>query len=286
MENTALSIIENANLQQISATIQKITQFQTIIQSTLKSGHDYGVIPGTKKPTLLKPGAEKILMLMGLTSEYEVTEKIQDYDNGFFAFTVKCLLSRNGIKVTEGLGHANTKEGRYSKRWVTEKNLPEGIEKKGLPSREKEGKYGKYTEYQVGNDDPYTLANTVLKMAKKRAQVDASLTVASLSEIFTQDIEDTEIIEEVPFKQQTRQTYNQQTVKPAQQTQSDPNVISSAQASRLFTIASGNDELVRKALNEFNYVSTKDIKKEHYEVIESYIKSLMKKKTEEEKTNE
>ena len=34
------------------------------------------------------------------------------------------------------------------------------------------------------------LANTVLKMAKKRAQVDAVLTVASLSEIFTQDMED------------------------------------------------------------------------------------------------
>src|SRR5690606_10327768 len=31
---------------------------------------------------------------------------------------------------------------------------------------------------------------TCLKMAKKRAQIDATLTVASLSEVFTQDIED------------------------------------------------------------------------------------------------
>ncbi len=187
----SLSIIDNVNLQQVQATMQKIAQFQTVVQKTLKKDHDYGIIPGTgNKPTLLKPGAEKILMLMGLTSEYDVIEKVQDYEGGFFAFTVKCTLSRGDVKVTEGMGHANTKEARYARRWVTEKKLPDGADKNSLPKREKEGKYGKYFEYQVGNDDPYTLANTVLKMAKKRAQIDAVLTVASLSEIFTQDLED------------------------------------------------------------------------------------------------
>ena len=154
----SMSIIDNVNLQQVSATMQKIAQFQAVVQKTLKKDHDYGVIPGTgSKPTLLKPGAEKILMLMGLTSEYEVIEKVQDYDRGFFAFTVKCTLSKSDIKVTEGVGHANTREKRY------------------VSGRQQ---------------DAYTLANTVLKMAKKRAQVDAVLTVASLSEIFTQDLED------------------------------------------------------------------------------------------------
>lgn len=154
----SLSIIDNVNLQQVSATMQKIAQFQAVVQKTLKKDHDYGVIPGTgSKPTLLKPGAEKILMLMGLTSEYEVIEKVQDYNRGFFAFTVKCTLSKSDIKVTEGVGHANTREKRY------------------VSGRQQ---------------DAYTLANTVLKMAKKRAQVDAVLTVASLSEIFTQDLED------------------------------------------------------------------------------------------------
>lgn len=160
-----VSIIDNVNVQQVSATMQKIAQFQAVVQKTLKKDHDYGVIPGTgNKPTLLKPGAEKILMLMGLTSEYEVIEKVQDYENGFFAFTVKCALLRQGLKITEGVGHANTRERRYT--------------------RVKEGK-----EPQ----DPYTLANTVLKMAKKRAQVDAALTVASLSEVFTQDLEDMDL---------------------------------------------------------------------------------------------
>lgn len=162
--SNALTIVENLEPANVTQVMQRIVHFQSIIQKTLKEGHDYGVIPGTgDKPTLLKPGAEKILMLMGVTSEYEIIERVQDYDKGFFAFTVKCVLSRGGQVVTEGLGHANTRERRYT--------------------RVKEGK-----EPQ----DPYTLANTVLKMAKKRAQVDATLTIASLSEVFTQDLEDME----------------------------------------------------------------------------------------------
>lgn len=151
---SSLSLIDSMDVTTVKTTLAKIGQFQTIVQSSLKKGHDYGVIPGTGKPTLLKPGAEKILMLMGISSEYDVTEKIQDYDKGFFAFSVKCTLTKGGYPVTEGLGHCNTKEKKYI------------------------------------NQDPYTLANTCLKMAKKRSQIDATLTVASLSEIFTQDIED------------------------------------------------------------------------------------------------
>lgn len=153
-QENSLSIIDSIDLDAVKNTLSKINQFQMVIQNTLKENQDYGIIPGTTKPTLLKPGAEKILMLMGLTSEFHVTERIQDYDKGFFAFTVRCELFKNGIKITEGVGHCNTKEKKYI------------------------------------NQDPYTLANTCLKMAKKRAQIDATLTVASLSEVFTQDIED------------------------------------------------------------------------------------------------
>lgn len=153
-QENSLSIIDSIDLDAVKNTLSKINQFQMVIQNTLKANQDYGIIPGTTKPTLLKPGAEKILMLMGLTSEYHITERIQDYEEGFFAFTVRCELYKNGTKITEGVGHCNTKEKKYV------------------------------------NQDAYTLANTCLKMAKKRAQIDATLTVASLSEVFTQDIED------------------------------------------------------------------------------------------------
>src|SRR5690606_31915656 len=124
----SLSIIENTNLQQIQGTLTKITQFQQLVQSQLKQNHDYGIIPGTPKPTLLKPGAEKILMLMGLRSEFEIVDSTRDFEKGFFQYQVRCKLYKGDMLITEGLGACNTKERKYIKQ------------------------------------DPYTLDNTVLKM--------------------------------------------------------------------------------------------------------------------------
>jgi hypothetical protein len=182
-----LTIIESMDLQQVGNTMNNIAKFQAILQSQLKKGHDYDVIPGTQKPTLLKPGAEKTLMLLGLTSEYQVIEKVEDYQKGIFAYTVKCTLARNGNKITEGLGSCNSKEDKYRWRWAKENELPAGLDKDALKS--KTNVYGT-TRYRVENDDICSQANTILKMAKKRAQIDATLTVAALSEVFTQDLED------------------------------------------------------------------------------------------------
>lgn len=157
--NKNMSIVESINVNEAVQVMNKINQFQQVIKSQLRPKVDFGIIPGTDKPTLLKPGAEKILMLLGVTSTYELLERVQDYDQGFFAYTVKCELSKDGIIITEGLGHCNSRERKFMSQKV----------------------------------DPYTIANTCLKMAKKRAQVDAVLTLASLSDVFTQDIEDMEI---------------------------------------------------------------------------------------------
>lgn len=186
-DNLMMSLIESVEVSSIVGTLNKITQVQAAVQKELKQGHDYDTIPGTSKPTLLKPGAEKLLMMFGLTSEYEFLDKIEDYDKGIFAYTMKCILSRNGQKITEGVGSCNSKENKYRWRWIKEDDLPLGVDKDSL--KKKTNNWGK-TEYQMENDEIYSQANTILKMAKKRAQVDATLTVASLSELFTQDMED------------------------------------------------------------------------------------------------
>lgn len=157
VQENPMMIIDGIKLDRVQQSMEKIQDFQKVIQNTLVEGHDYGqAFYGASKPSLLKPGAEKILMLLGLSSEYEIIEKIQDYDDGFFAYTVRCILKKNGQVITEGLGHCNSKEKKY----------------------------------EGDKQDKYMLGNTCLKMAKKRAQVDAALTVGSLSDIFTQDLED------------------------------------------------------------------------------------------------
>jgi len=206
IQNNALSIIDGVDIQQIAGAMQNIAKFQAIVQKTLKQNHDFGVIPGTPKPTLLKPGAEKILMLLGLTSEYDILEKVEDYEKEIFAYTVKCTLLKGNMKVTEGLGSCNSKEDKYRWRWVYEDDLPPGADKESL----KKKTYGNTVKYRVENDDICSQANTILKMAKKRAQVDATLTVAALSEIFTQDIEDMDL-----SGNPTEATYTQKVDDPA-----------------------------------------------------------------------
>ena len=159
-EVNSLSIIENVDIKSVESTTRKINEFQAIVRKNLKEGKDYGRIPGCPKPTLLKPGAEKILMLMGLQSTYEILDSTRDWKEGFFQYQVRCTLEKNGIIITQGLGCCNSREKKYR------------------------------------SQDPYTIDNTILKMAKKRSQVDASLTVASLSEIFTQDIEDVGVVDD------------------------------------------------------------------------------------------
>ena len=189
MNNTMIRLIDSMETNEIGTALNKIATTQAVIKRALKKDHDYGEIPGTNKPTLLKPGAEKILMMFGIRSEYEIITQIEDWEKGIFAYTIRCILSHGAEKITEGLGSCNSKEDRYRYRWVKIDEVPEGIDTETLKTRYSE--YGtQYNRYRIENDETYSQANTILKMAKKRAQVDATLTVASLSEIFTQDIED------------------------------------------------------------------------------------------------
>jgi hypothetical protein len=230
----SLSMIDNISIQQVEGTMQKITQFQQVIQRTLRQNHDFGIVPGTDKPTLLKPGAEKILMMMGLRSEFEIVDSTRDFEKGFFQYQVRCKLYKNDLLITEGLGACNTKERKYIKQ------------------------------------DPYTLDNTVLKMAKKRALVDATLLVASLSDIFTQDLEDMDLEGQQVSKRQ--KVYTDQ-----------DGTISKAQARRMFAIAKGDQSIVRGVLDTFGYRNSTDVKKIEYDKICEVIQEMVRKKESEAK---
>jgi len=178
--------------EKVRAGLEKIQQYQAIVQKTLIKDLDYGVIPGTQKPTLLKPGAEKLAKIHGLADEYEILEKIEDWDKPFFHYLLKCKLRHisSGNLISEGTGSCNSKENKYRWRWIKEKEIPIGVEKESLIKKVNKGQYGDYTLYRTENDDIFTQVNTLLKMAQKRAMVNAVLSACRLSAIFTQDIED------------------------------------------------------------------------------------------------
>ena len=190
----------------------RLAEFQEFVRGYLVDGEDYGTIPGIPKPTLLKPGADKLCEVYGLADTYEILNRVEDWDRNLFDYEIKCTLTskRDGSMVSTGLGSCNSFEGKYRWRDAQRKCPHCGREAiiKGRPEygggwlcfAKKGGCGAKFPEGsaeiesqqagKVENEDIPTLKNTILKMAKKRAKIDATLAVTRSSGIFTQDIED------------------------------------------------------------------------------------------------
>jgi len=230
-ETKAIDIINQQDIRELQAKFRAVEKFRAAVRQLLVKGADYGEIAGNT--VLFKSGAEKIIWILGLKAEFEIIHSITDVDNGFFAYTVKCKLKKGDEVITEGLGHANTREQNRIRR------------------------------------DPYTEANAVLKMAEKRAMVDAALHAGVLSEIFTQDLEDI-----TPQAVQHNNVNYQQNNNTAVQ---DKRLITDKQRKRLWAIAEMDKELIKEVLDEFGYKHTRDITREDYDAIIDKIKERKEK---------
>ena len=184
----------------------------------MQDGAHYGVIPGTKKPTLLKPGAEVLCSIYGLRPDFVPTVQ---YGDGITAPTITVLMrcelhlgDTSGPVVAVGYGAANSWEARYRYR-QGQRSCPKcgvvGAVIKGKAeygggwlcwpkAKQAAGCGAKFSDDdpeivsqavgQVDNPDPYDLLNTLVKMGKKRAHIDAALTGTASSDLFTQDLDE------------------------------------------------------------------------------------------------
>ena len=168
-EDNQLAIMSSPDQQGALEVRQQVNQIQYLMQQVLKSGEHYGVVPGTKgKPTLFQSGAEKIAYMFHLVPSYEVQRTM--FDGGHREYEITCTLTSRdtGEVMGYGVGTCTTLESkyRYRNKWVN-----------GQKQREE-------------NPDIADTYNTVMKMAKKRAFVDAVKSTTAASDIFTQDVED------------------------------------------------------------------------------------------------
>jgi len=196
-----LAIMENDqdNIQGMSSRLaamkNKLDIVQQFFRDVMVPDVDYGIIPGTPKPTLYKSGAEKLCELYGFTIEIANKREERDYKTGFYLaeVTVRLRHRATGQVVAEGVGEANVYEAKYRWRWVGERDLPRGIDKENLLSKEFSSRDGgKWSKYRLENADLFDQWNTVLKMAKKRSLVDATLSATRSSGIFSQSEDDFE----------------------------------------------------------------------------------------------
>src|SRR6266700_8155135 len=69
----------------------RMDELREVMKSVMIADTDYGVIPGTKgKPTLLKPGAEKLSLMFRYAPKFE--EEIIQLPNNHREYRMKCVL--------------------------------------------------------------------------------------------------------------------------------------------------------------------------------------------------
>lgn len=152
-QSTTTKEVKNPLVQLVNTENERRNLINVFIEKSLKDGTDYGSINVrgvNSKPSLFKPGSEKMCSLFGLAPRFERDEDTWEMlGKKAGLVTYKCeLVDTKGNVVGEGRGTAIT-------------NLQ--------------------SDFDV---------NKQVKIAQKRAQIDAVLRVFALSERFTQDMED------------------------------------------------------------------------------------------------
>lgn len=161
---------------------------QEVMKAVMKQDTHYGIIPGCKQPSLYKAGSEVLLSTFRIAVSVQV-EDLSTPDCVHYRVRTIGTHQGSGIVVGEGIGECSSDETKY--RW---KRCYSKKEFDNTPENRRRMRYsefkGKETETMEVRTEPADQANTILKMAKKRAQIDMTLTATAASDIFTQDVED------------------------------------------------------------------------------------------------
>jgi hypothetical protein len=251
MNTTALTPIQ---AQQVAAwedtkvMQMRINRMHELMRNVMKENIHYGIIPGCKKPSLYQPGQQ----LLGVTFKVgfrPTVERLVEADNSVrYMVTTEVFSQDTGAVLGYGLGECSSSEEKYAWR--------EAVNQKEFDSFPQEMKRIKYKrgyrdepdkEIPQVRTNPADVANTILKMAKKRSSIDASLNVLAASEIFTQDIED--LPEGMPLEegQPPRQSSKPETSAPSEVQKPTDDIrkknkwISEGQEKRLYAVLKANN---------------------------------------------
>lgn len=161
-KDSTVQVVETIKMLPLSDTRKWYDDFVGFSKEILKSGLDYGIIPSVSKPSLFKAGAEKLRFVYGLTTEMSKTSETIDYDKKIYDVSYKCTVkTKDGQILAECEGNVNSFEPKYAYSWISEDQLPEGVDKSTLKKQgsviqefqfalqkmETTGKYGKPQAY-------------------------------------------------------------------------------------------------------------------------------------------
>ena len=127
----------------------------------LRRNVDFGRYGKAAKPTILKSGAEKILLEYGITTKFFIENAVEHFgEDGsapFFFYRVRGEFWKGDTLITTTVASANSNESA------------------------------------CGRASKFGVANQRLKIARKRSLVDGAILIAGLGGLFTADLEDSDL---------------------------------------------------------------------------------------------
>jgi hypothetical protein len=202
---------------QAAAFKEYLEAVREFVRDVLSEGieADYGKIPGTKRLTLLQPGADKLCGLFSFVPKFILEDRTEDKDTGRYDVRYRCELYRGEVKVGEAVAFASSFESKWRYRFGSRKCpscggdtirrskfAPRGGGEPGWYCSDK-GCGGQFAvndpavtdQQEVGkitNVDIVDVFNTVEQVCQKRAKVAAVRNATRLTDMFTQDVGDPE----------------------------------------------------------------------------------------------
>ncbi len=137
------------------------------------------------KDALLKPGAEKLRLTFRIDAQVRVEDLSTDDEYRVRVYTTGVHIP-TGQRLGDGLGECSSAEEKYAWRAAVSE-----AEFNATPANRKRIKYEKdgTTTNQIRREIA-DVRNTILKMAKKRSDVDMTISVTAASDMFDQDTEE------------------------------------------------------------------------------------------------
>jgi len=184
------SVIDRGAALGTAEVLARTKQIREVMEKVMKPNVHYGVIPGTQKPTMYQPGADVLNVTFRIAPKVLHIDDLSTADEVRYRITVQGVHQVSQDVLAEGVGECSSNEEKY--RWrkpVCDQEWDETAEDRRRAKWQR-GQGGKTYKAKQIRTSPADVANTVLKMAVKRAKIAMTLNATAASDVFAQDLED------------------------------------------------------------------------------------------------
>jgi hypothetical protein len=175
---------EVANWMEPKAFVARLNRVKQIMKEVMKENVHFGIIPGCNQRSLYQSGQQVLCVGFCLGTDPENIEEFKEADEIRYKVKTRLFDQKTGATITYGVGECSSSEDKYMWR------KPKKDEFENTSDDRRRIKYTNDGQVKQVRTNPADMANTVLRMATKRADVHCTIKGLAASEIFTSEIED------------------------------------------------------------------------------------------------